>query len=66
MQQATIEVGNTYIPLNSARGKRNNTLYLAEDNLVDTFNKAKDYLFAILDVDSAEYKAISKIRFKKG
>ncbi len=65
MLQATQQVANTFIPLNNARAIRNNTVYLSENNLVDTFNKAKDYLFAILDSNSAQYKAISKIRFKK-
>ena len=37
----------------------------SEDNLVDTANKAKDYLFTILDSDSVQYKTISKIKFKK-
>ena len=35
------------------------------DNLVDIANKAKDYLFTILDSDSAQYKAIAKIKFRK-
>jgi hypothetical protein len=66
MLQATQNVANTYIPLNNARSTRNNTMYLTNDNLVDTFNKAKDYLFTILDSNSVQYKAISKIKFKKG
>lgn len=65
MLQATQNVANTFIPLNNARSIRNNSLYLSQDNLVDTFNKAKDYLFTILDSNSAQYKAISKIKFKK-
>ena len=64
MLQTTQAVANTFIPLNNARSERNNTLYLAEDNLVSTANKAKDYLYALLDTDSAAYKAISKIKFK--
>jgi len=40
-------------------------MYLSVDNLVDTFNKAKDYLFTILDSNSVQYKAIAKIKFKK-
>lgn len=65
MLQKTQAVVDTFVPLNNARSTRNNTLYLSEDNLVDTANKAKDYLFTILDVNSAQYKAIAKIKFKK-
>ena len=65
MLHATQAVVQTLVPLTSARNTRNNTLYLANDNLVDTFNKAKDYLFTILDSSSVQYKAISKIKFKK-
>lgn len=65
MLQKTQAVADTFVPLNNARSTRNNTLYLSEDNLVDTANKAKDYLFTILDVNSAQYKAIAKIKFKK-
>ena len=61
----TQNVANTYVPLNNARSLRNNSMYNAENNLVDTANKAKDYLFTILDSDSPQYKAISKIKFKK-
>ncbi|MCX8525978.1 hypothetical protein OF897_18855 [Chryseobacterium formosus] len=65
MLQATQSVSDFFIPLNTARTVRNNAVYNSEDNLVDTFNKAKDYLFTILDGNSLEYKAISKIKFKK-
>ena len=65
MLQATQNVANTFVPLNNARSIRNNSMYLTEDNLVDTFNKAKDYLFTILDSNSVQYKAIAKIKFKK-
>jgi hypothetical protein len=61
----TQAVIDTYIPLNTARSVRNNTLYISDDNLVDTAQKAKDYLFTILNVNSAQYKAISKIKFVK-
>ena len=61
----TQAVADTFIPLNNARSLRNTTLYNAEDNLVDLANKAKDYLFTILDASSAQYKAIAKIKFKK-
>jgi hypothetical protein len=65
MLQTTQAVADTFVPLNNARSTRNDTLYNAEDNLVEIANKAKDYLFTILDSDSAQYKAISKIKFKK-
>ena len=65
MLQKTQAVADTFVPLNNARSTRNNTLYLSADNLVDTANKAKDYLFTILDASSAQYKAIAKIKFKK-
>ena len=65
MLQATQAVADTFVPLKSARNTRNNTLYNSDNNLVDTFNKAKDYLFTILDSSSLQFKAISKIKFKK-
>ncbi len=65
MLAKTQAVADTYIPLNNARNARNLTLYNSPDNLVDIANKAKDYLFTILDSDSAQYKAIAKIKFKK-
>lgn len=65
MLQATQSVADTFVPLNTARSVRNNTMYNSVDNLVDTFNRAKDYLFTILDSNSVQYKAISKIKFKK-
>lgn len=65
MLQATQGVTDTFIPLNSARGVRNNTMYNATENLVDTANRAKDYLFAILDSNAVQYKTISRIKFKK-
>ena len=65
MLQATQAVADTFVPLNNARAIRNNTIYLQDNNLVDTFNKAKDYLSTILDTNSVQYKAISKIKFKK-
>ena len=61
----TQAVSDTFVPLNNARSLRNTTLYNAEDNLVDLANKAKDYLFTILDASSTQYKAIAKIKFKK-
>jgi hypothetical protein len=65
MLQATQEVADTFIPLNNARSTRNSTLYNSDDNLVDIANRAKDYLFTILETSSLQYKAISKIKFKK-
>lgn len=65
MLATTQAVADTFIPLNNARSTRNATLYNSVTNLVDTANKAKDYLFTILDGSSAQYKAISKIKFKK-
>ena len=65
MLAKTQAVADTFVPLNNARNERNNTLYNSEDNLVDIANKVKDYLFTILDADSVQYKAISKIKFKK-
>ena len=61
----TQAVADTFVPLNNARSLRNTSLYNAEDNLVDLANKAKDYLFTILDASSVQYKAIAKIKFKK-
>lgn len=65
MLVATQAVADTFVPLNNARNTRNSTVYNSEDNLVDIGNKAKDYLFTILDSDSVQYKAISKIKFKR-
>ena len=65
MLQSTQAVADTFVPLNNARSTRNTTVYNSEDNLVDIGNKAKDYLFTILDSSSVQYKAISKIKFKK-
>ena len=61
MLQSTQEVSNAYIQLNNARSNRNQVL----DLLVDTANKAKDYLATILDTKSPQYKAASKIQFRK-
>ncbi len=65
MLATTQAVADTFIPLNNARSLRNATLYQAEENLVDVANTAKDYAFTILDSDSAQYKAIARIKFKK-
>lgn len=64
MLQTTQAIANTYIPFNNARSTRNHTLY-GEDKLVDVANKAKDYLYAILDTNSEQYKAIGRIKFRK-
>jgi hypothetical protein len=61
----TQAVADAFIPLNNARSSRNATLYNSKENLVDTANRAKDYLFKILNASSAQYKAIAKIKFKK-
>jgi hypothetical protein len=65
MLKSTQTVSSTFVPLNNARNTRNDTMYLSENNLVDTNNRAKDYLFTILDSSSVQYKAISKIKFTK-
>lgn len=65
MLESTQSVADTFIPLNNARSLRNATLYKAEDNLVNTANTAKDYAFTILESDSAQYKAIARIKFRK-
>jgi hypothetical protein len=65
MLKTTQTVSSTFVPLNNARSTRNDTMYLSENNLVDTYNRAKDYLFTILDSSSVQYKAISKIKFTK-
>ena len=65
MLQKTQAVIDAYVPLNNARNSRNSTLYSSTDNLVDIANKAKDYLYTILDANSLQYKAISKLKFIK-
>ena len=65
MLQSTQQVSNTFIPLNAARAQRDQDMYLSQNNLVDTYNQAKDYLFTILDSQSPIYKAIAKLKFKK-
>lgn len=65
MEAATQNVANTFVPLNNARSIQNSSMYLSNENLVDTFNKTKDYLFTNLDSNSVQYKAISKIKSKK-
>jgi len=61
----TENVGNTFVPLNNARSTRNQLLYSNTNNLVDTFNKAKDYAATILDTNSLQYKAIARVSFRK-
>jgi hypothetical protein len=65
MLQSTQSVADTFVPLNSARNERNKAVYNNPDNLVDTYNNAKNYLFTILDVNSTLYKAIAKIKFRR-
>lgn len=65
MLDLTDAVQQTYVPLNNARSTRNNTLYLAPNNLVDMANLSKNYIASILDTNSAQYKAIAKIKFNK-
>lgn len=61
----TAALARAYVNLNNARTIRNTTLYSSPNNLVDTAYKAKDYVYTILDVSSAQYKAISKIKFSR-
>ena len=63
MLAKTDAVNQTFVPLNNARTLRNNTLYIMPDNLFDIAHKVIDYLFTILDTNSAQYKAIAKIKF---
>lgn len=65
MLLSTQRVADTYIPLNMARGARNSAMYTGQNNLVETFNKSKDYLLSILETGSSLYKAISKISLSK-
>lgn len=65
MLAKTRAVNAAFAPMNANRTRRDAILYANEDNLVDLFNAAKDYLFSILDSDSAEYKAVGRIRFRK-
>lgn len=65
MLAKTKAVAATFAPMNAARATRDAILYTNDDNLVDLFNAAKDYLFSILESDSTEYKAIARIRFRK-
>ena len=63
MLASTAAVNNKFTALNTARSVRDKILYLQPDNLVDTANKAKDYLLSILDSKSPEYKAVSRLKF---
>lgn len=65
MMQTTQEVADTYFPLSQARSGRNKTMYTNENNLIDTYNTAKTYIFTILDKNSPEYKAFAKLKFKR-
>lgn len=63
MTQTTQQVADTYFPLSQARTRRNKEMYTNEDNLVQTYNLAKDYIAMILDKKSPEYKAFAKLKF---
>ena len=65
MLARTQAVATTYVPINNARSIRNTTFYNGSDNMVDLANAAKDYIFTILDTSSAQYKAITRIKFKR-
>ena len=65
MLRSTQAVTDAYVPLNVSRGKRNDILYLSPDNLVDLAHKAKDYLTSILDRNTSQYKAVTKLQFVK-
>ncbi|WP_432671579.1 hypothetical protein [Flavobacterium sp. SM2513] len=64
MLDSTILVNITFTSLNTARSNRDKILYTQAINLVDTCNKQKDYLLSILETQSPEYKAISRLKFK--
>ena len=65
MLESTNAVNQTFTSLNTARSQRNTTLYNGSENLVETANKAKSYILGVLATSSLEYKAISKLQFKK-
>lgn len=65
MLQATQQVADTYIPLNNSRTQRNNTMYLSQDNLVNTFNLAKNYILSVVDKPSTQYSAVQRLKFIK-
>ncbi len=65
MLQATEVTNTTYIALNKARSLKNDTMYRSQNNLVDTFNKAKIYLLTIIEAETLQHKAISNIIFRK-
>ena len=52
MLQATEITNTTYIALNKARSIKNDTMYRSQNNLVDTFNKAKIYLLTIIEAET--------------
>lgn len=65
MLQSTQKVTETYTPLSMARADRNEYFYYSEDNIVDDANRAKEYLLAILEPNSPQYKVIAKLKFVK-
>lgn len=64
METASQKVAQTYLDLTMARDKRNNLLYHKPNNLVELATKAKTYILAIIEKDTPQYKAISKINFR--
>jgi hypothetical protein len=65
MLDSTETVDDTFVPYNTALSTRNQTMYTATNNLVDSCYAAKDYCFTILDTDSEEYKAIARLKFTR-
>lgn len=65
MLNKTDKVNKTFIPLNNARTNRDKSVYNAPNNLVDTANLSKEYIATILDTNTAQYKAIAKIKFRR-
>lgn len=65
MLDHTEEVATTFVPFNTARSDRNKVVYNNQNNLVDVALITKSYISTISDKTSAEYKAISKLRFTR-
>jgi len=65
MLELTDQVSLTFNPFNTARSKRNKTVYFNQNNLVDTAYNVKDYLGSILKTNSSEYKAMARIKFSR-
>ena len=58
-------VVNADVPLNNARIARNNLLYKDSVGLVDTTTSIKTYIKSVYEASSPQFKAISKLEFKK-